>query len=89
MKDMAPISIQLYSLREASTKNFDQVLNEVADIGYKGVEPFHLFGNTPAEFRKQVEDLGMRVSSSRSSGIVAFVGVKPTDVLFSQFRNCE
>lgn len=67
MKDMAPISVQLYNLREASKKDFDQALSRVADIGYNGyngVEPFHLFGKSPTEFRQQVEDLGMRVSST-------------------------
>lgn len=61
---MVPISVQLYSLREASAKDFDLVLSTLARIGYKGVEPFHLFGKTPAEFRRQVEDLGMQISST-------------------------
>ena len=38
-----PISVQLYSVREASTKDFDQVLDLIAKIGFKGVEPFNLF----------------------------------------------
>ena len=29
-----PISVQLYSVREASTKDFDQVLDLIAKIGY-------------------------------------------------------
>ena len=61
---MTPLSVQLYSLREASAKDFDAVLQELATIGYKGVEPFNLFGKTPRAFRQQIEDLGMRVSSS-------------------------
>ncbi len=61
---MKPISVQLYSLREASEHDFDQVLEDLADIGYAGVEPFNLFGRSPAQFRRQVEDLGMVVSSS-------------------------
>ncbi|MCZ6889305.1 MAG: sugar phosphate isomerase/epimerase [Gammaproteobacteria bacterium] len=59
-----PISVQLYSLREASQDNFDGVLERLADIGYAGVEPYNLFGKTPVEFKRQVEDLGMRISSS-------------------------
>lgn len=59
-----PISVQLYTLREASADNFDHVLDVIAKIGYKGVEPFHLFGKKPAEFKRQVEDLGMQVSST-------------------------
>lgn len=59
-----PISVQLYSVREASTKDFDQVLDLIAKIGFKGVEPFNLFFKNPADFKKQVNDLGMKVSST-------------------------
>jgi sugar phosphate isomerase/epimerase len=51
-------------VREASSKNFDQVLELVAKIGFKGVEPFNLFGKSPADFKQQVNDLGMQVSST-------------------------
>ena len=61
---MKPISVQLYSLRDASSDNFDAVLKQLADIGYCGVEPFNLFGKSPLEFRQQVEDLGMTISST-------------------------
>lgn len=63
---MKPLSVQLYSLREASAEDFDAVLSELATIGYLGVEPFNLFGRSPRAFRSQVEDLGMRVSSSHT-----------------------
>ena len=48
---MKPISVQLYSLRDASSDNFDAVLTQLADTGYCGVEPFNLFGKSPTEFR--------------------------------------
>lgn len=60
----APLSVQLYSLRDASESDFDGVLTRLAEIGYAGVEPFALFGMSPAAFRRRVEELGMRVSSS-------------------------
>ena len=63
-KDMKPISVQLYALRADSEKDFDSVLQNIADIGYSGVEPFSLFGKKPEAFKRQVEDLGMKVSSS-------------------------
>jgi sugar phosphate isomerase/epimerase len=63
---VTPISIQLYSLRDASAHDFDAVLKKIAAIGYLGVEPFNLYGKTPREFRTQVEDLGMTVSSSHT-----------------------
>ncbi|HBK17710.1 MAG: sugar phosphate isomerase/epimerase [OM182 bacterium] len=64
MAAIVPISVQLYSVREASAENFDQVLDVISRIGFKGVEPFNLFGKRPADFRRQVEDLGMQVSST-------------------------
>jgi sugar phosphate isomerase/epimerase len=42
------------------------VLEAVARIGYAGVEPFNLFGMTPAAFRDRVEGLGMKISSSHT-----------------------
>lgn len=63
---MTPISVQLYSLRDACADNFDHVLERVAAMGYEGVEPFNLFGKSPGEFRNQVENLGMRISSSHT-----------------------
>lgn len=63
---MVPISIQLYSLREACQRDFDGVLERLGEIGYAGVEPFHLFDKSPADFVRQVNDLGMRVSSTHT-----------------------
>lgn len=65
---MKPISVQLYSLREAAAKDFVGVLKKVAEIGYKGVEPAGFHKLTPQEFRKIVEDLGMVISSSHGPG---------------------
>ena len=61
---MKPISIQLYSLREESKKDFVAVLRQVAEMGYSGVEPAGLHGLSPVEARRIVEDLGMVVSSN-------------------------
>ena len=63
---MTPISVQLYSLREESARDFDAVLERLAAIGYRGVEPFDLYGKTPADFKARVEALGMTVSSSHT-----------------------
>jgi len=59
-----PVSVQLYSLREASAKDFPAVISAVGDIGYAGVEPAGFYGLKPRELRKLVEDLGMQISSS-------------------------
>lgn len=59
-----PISLQLYSLRQESSRNFTEVLKNVARIGYRGVEPAGFYDLSAKEFRSIVEDLGMQVSSS-------------------------
>ncbi len=59
-----PISIQLYSLRERSEKDFPGVIRAVGEIGYAGVEPAGFYGLSPAELRRIVEEQGMVVSST-------------------------
>ncbi len=61
---MKPISLQLYTLRDMSEKDFPGVIRAVGDIGYFGVEPAGFYGLHPAELRRMVEDQGMVVSSS-------------------------
>ncbi len=61
---MLPVSVQLYSLRAESERDFDGVLTALAESGFQGVEPFNLFGMTPTAFRQRVEALGMQISSS-------------------------
>lgn len=61
---MKPISVQLYSLREASKNDFGAVLERLSGIGYAGVEPFHPFGMTANALRARIEGLGMKISSS-------------------------
>lgn len=59
-----PISLQLYSLRAESSRDFTGVLESVAKIGYRGVEPAGFYDLSVQEFSHIVEDLGMLVSSS-------------------------
>jgi sugar phosphate isomerase/epimerase len=59
-----PISLQLYTLREASQKDFPAVIKAVGAMGYTGVEPAGFYGLAPREVRKIVEDQGMKISSS-------------------------
>jgi sugar phosphate isomerase/epimerase len=59
-----PISIQLYTLREAAQQDFPAVLARLGDIGYVGVEPAGLHDLTPAAFRKCVDDAGLVVSGA-------------------------
>ena len=65
MPAAAPISVQLYSLREqAANGNHVAVLKKLADTGFIGVEAAGFYGLRPAEFRSIVNSLGMVVSGS-------------------------
>jgi sugar phosphate isomerase/epimerase len=61
---MKPISVQLYSVREEAKNDFVGVLKRIAAMGYKGVEPAGFHNLKAIEFRKIIEDLGMKTSSS-------------------------
>lgn len=63
---MKPISIQLYTVREAAAQDFPGTLRKIAEIGYKGVEYAGLHGHDPKEIAKLVSDLGMKASSSHT-----------------------
>ncbi|MDR1780822.1 MAG: sugar phosphate isomerase/epimerase [Tannerella sp.] len=67
------IGLQLYSLRDdIQEKGIRPILEIVAKMGYTDLETANynagqFYGLAPAEFRKIVEDLGMRLSSSHLS----------------------
>jgi len=63
---MKPISLQLYSVRELTEKDFFAALKQVAEIGYKGVEFASLHDAKPAELRKVLDDLGLVASSAHT-----------------------
>jgi sugar phosphate isomerase/epimerase len=53
------IALQLYSVRALARQDLLAVLEEVARIGYAGVEFAGLFGNEPAEVRGVLDRLGL------------------------------
>lgn len=61
--------LQVYTLREELAKDFAGTMKNVADLGYKNIELFNYsdgkyFGNSIAEVKKLMKDLGMKVRSS-------------------------
>lgn len=66
MKRPFPLSVQLYSLREEAKNDLVGVLKQVAAMGYQGVEFAGLHGHSPAEIRKVLDDLGLKVSSAHA-----------------------
>lgn len=70
------IGLQLYSVRDDLTKDFDGTMKAVVDMGYKRLEAAgyrdgKFYGQTPAEMKKYVADLGAKmVSSHTGSGLL-------------------
>ena len=60
------ISIQLYTLRDAmgGQPGFDTVLARLAQYGYEKVELAGYYGRAAQQIRDQLDDLGIRASSS-------------------------
>ena len=63
---LKPLGVQLYSLRDYAQKDFVAVLKKVAEIGYQVVEPAGFWNLTPAEFKKIIDDLGLKIFTSHS-----------------------
>jgi sugar phosphate isomerase/epimerase len=61
---VAPIGLQLYTLRDAIAADFEGTVRKVADIGYLGVEPAGFTGTTPQAAARLFEDLGLEVISA-------------------------
>lgn len=65
------IGVQLYSIREEMKKDPMGSLTKVAEMGYKYVEHANyvnrkLYGWTPKEFRKILDDLGLKMPSGHT-----------------------
>ncbi len=60
----APISVQLYSLREQAATDFAGVLRRLGEIGFVGVELAGFHGMSTGEFNAVIADAGLVVSSA-------------------------
>lgn len=62
--------LQLYTLRDVLPKDPKGILKQVADMGYKLIESYNhntlgiFWGMTNTEFKKYMDDLGMKIVSS-------------------------
>lgn len=82
------VGLQLYTIRDAIANDLQGSLKKVSDLGYKNLEMASyadgkFYGMAPKEFRKMVEDLGMKIVSSHTSveaeGITAASAQKLAD----------
>lgn len=74
------LGLQLYSVREDAAKDLAAVLQEVASMGYDGVELAGFYGHTPQEVRTLAQHAGLEIISAhvgldvfRSQGVEATV----------------
>ncbi|WP_167615927.1 TIM barrel protein [Maribellus sediminis] len=82
------VGLQLYTIRDAIANDLQGSLKKVSDLGYRNLEMASyadgkFYGMVPKEFRKLVEDLGMKIVSSHTSveaeGITAASAQKLAD----------
>jgi sugar phosphate isomerase/epimerase len=66
-----PIALQLYSVRQECAQDFFGVLEQVAKMGYAGVEFAGYHGKSAAEIKKVLDDLGL-VCEGTHTGMDAF-----------------
>ncbi len=59
-----PISVQLYTLRDAAKDDYRSVLKALSDTGFGYVELAGYCGLTAREFRKSLDEAGLRASGS-------------------------
>jgi len=62
------IGLQIYTLRDQIPGDMEGTLRKVAEIGYQNIEGYGygnrmILGKSPVEFRKIVEDIGMKLPS--------------------------
>lgn len=75
------LSIQLYSLREESAKDFVGVLEYVAQLGLQGVEFAGYYGLRAEELRSHLDRLGLVCSSTHTSAQDIFEKTEETIAL--------
>ena len=55
------ISVQLYTLRDLTSKDFFGTLQKLSDVGFKSAQPAGLFGNDPKEVKERCDDMGLQL----------------------------
>lgn len=58
------ISLQLYTVRDLTSRDMPGTLRRISEIGYPAVEFAGYGGHSPQDLRKIIDDLGMRASGA-------------------------
>ncbi len=59
-----PIALQIYSVREDAARNLEDVLHQVAKMGYDGVEFAGFYGHDAKTVRRMLDDTGLKVAGA-------------------------
>ena len=59
-----PVSLQLYTVRDPLSKDFEGTLAQIAKIGFKYVEFAGFYDRTPAQVKAICDKLGLKASSA-------------------------
>ena len=70
-----PVALQLYSVREDCAKNFVKVLEDVAKMGYQGVEFAGYWNMSARDLRKVLDDNGLKCAGTHI-GIPTLLGAE-------------
>jgi sugar phosphate isomerase/epimerase len=63
-KVMAKLGLQLYSIKEAAEKDFLGTLEQVAEMGYEGVQFAGFFNHTANEVKAKMDELGIKAAGA-------------------------
>lgn len=79
-----PIGLQLYSVREAASKELPKVISAVAEMGYIGVEFAGYYGYKAQELRQLLDDNGLKCCGTHT-GLQTLSGDElPKTIEFNQ-----
>lgn len=59
-----PVAAQVFSVREEAAADFEQAMQQLADMGYDGVELAGLYGKSAKEIRSCLEKAGLQAISA-------------------------
>ena len=61
-----PVGVQLYSVRGECAKDFDAALEQIASMGFEGVEfaGYYKYSEDAAGLKKRLDDLGLRAAGT-------------------------